>query len=127
MIKIDLYNNHEVFVAESKQNRAIDKFCSRHKISRAKLETHPNIGDLVLLLAFDQHQTWFTKKDQQIWAHAWQWVYSTERPLTPYLKSKLNSIVDGIEYRRQQYEKRVEKRKHIQQRIEQRSKKLAAV
>jgi hypothetical protein len=98
-VKIDLYNNHEVYIAEQRQNRAIDRHCHLLRISRKKLETHPCIQDLVTLIAFDQHQTWMTEKDQQIWRHAWAWVYHKELPLNTYHKRKLNSIVNSIEYR----------------------------
>lgn len=127
MLKIDLYNNHEQFIKETKQNRAIDSFCRRHKISRTKLEQHPHIEDVKTLMDFDRHAIWFTAKDTQIWTHCWQSVYHNEYTLTKYQKNKLLSIIDGIEYRRQQYNKRVEKRKHIQARLQKKQNKLAAV
>ncbi|CAB4137144.1 hypothetical protein UFOVP327_3 [uncultured Caudovirales phage] len=99
MAKIDLYNNHDVYITEQRQNQAIDRHCHRLKISRKKLETHPNITDLVTLMSFDQHQVWMTDKDQQIWRHTWAWVYHKELPLNTYHKRKLISILDSIEYR----------------------------
>ena len=98
-MKIDLYNNHEQFIKEQRQNSAIDRHCHRLKISRKKLETHPNITDLVTLMSFDQHQVWMTEKDQQIWRHSWNWVYHRELPLNEYHKRKLTSILDSIQYR----------------------------
>jgi hypothetical protein len=98
-VKIDLYNNHEQFIQEQRQNHAIDRHCRLLRISRKKLETHPCIADLVTLIAFDQHQVWMTLKDQQIWRHSWAWVYHKELPLNTYHKRKLNSIIDSIEYR----------------------------
>jgi hypothetical protein len=98
-MKIDLYNNHQQYIAEKRQNWAIDRHCQRLKISRKKLETHPCIADIVTLIAFDQHEVWMTEKDQQIWRHTWAWVYHKELPLNAYHKRKLNSIIDSIEYR----------------------------
>lgn len=98
-MKIDLYNNHNVFIKESQQNHAIDAFCRGHSITRAKLEQHPNIEDLATLMAFDSHEAWMTPKDQQIWRHAWAWVCHRELPLNTYHKRKLNSILDSIQYR----------------------------
>lgn len=105
MAKIDLYNNHEVYITEQRQNQAIDRHCQRLKISRKKLETHTNITDLVTLMSFDQHQTWMTEKDQQIWRHTWNWVYHKELPLNTYHKRKLTSIIDSIEYRQRNQHK----------------------
>ena len=97
-MKIDLYNNHEHFIAEQQQNRAIDRHCQRLRISRKKLQTHPCITDVATLSAFDQHQHWMTDKDQQIWRHTWAWVYHKELPLNTYHRRKLISILDSIEY-----------------------------
>jgi hypothetical protein len=96
---IDLYNNHEQYIKELKQNRSIESFCRGLGISLAKLEQHPCISDVVTLLAFDQHQVWMTEKDQQIWRHTWAWVYHRELPLNTYHQRKLTSIIDSIEYR----------------------------
>ena len=98
-MKIDLYNNHEVYIAEQQQNRAVDRHCHRLGISRTKLERHPCIADIVTLISFDQHQTWMTEKDHEIWRHTWAWVYHKELPLNTYHKRKLTSIIDSIEYR----------------------------
>jgi hypothetical protein len=98
-MKIDLYNNHEQYIKELKQNHAIERHCCRLKISRKKLETHPNIADLVTLVSFDEHQVWMTEKDQKIWTHSWNWVYHKELPLNEYHKRKLISILDSIQYR----------------------------
>lgn len=110
-MKIDLYNNHEQFVKESKQNHAIDAFCRRHKISRDKLENHPYIADIRTLLIFDQWQSLMTAKDRQIWTHAWQHLYHRERALTEYLQRRLISIVEGIEFRQQRL-KHIQARQH---------------
>lgn len=112
-MKIDLYNNHDVFVKESQQNSAVARHCRRLGITRKKLETHPHFNDLLTLMAFDQHQTWMTEKDQQIWRHTWQWVYRQELALTEYHRRKLRSIVDGIEFKQRRL-------KHIQARLDRR-------
>lgn len=108
MLKIDLYNNHEQFIKETKQNYAIARHCRRLGITLRKLEKHPNFSDLLILMAFDEYEVWMTEKDKQIWTHAWQWVYRQELALTEYHRRKLRSIVDGIEFkqRRQQNIKR---------------------
>jgi hypothetical protein len=98
-MKIDLYNNHEQYIAELRQDRTVEQFCRGLGISKTKLESHPCIADVATVLAFDQHQVWMTERDQQIWRHAWAWVYHRELPLNTYHKQKLNSILNSIEYR----------------------------
>ena len=98
-MKIDLYNNHEQYIKERRQDSAIERHCHTLKISRKKLESHPNITDLVTLMLFDQHDQWMTLKDQKIWRHTWNWVYHKELPLNTYHKRKLITILDSIQYR----------------------------
>jgi hypothetical protein len=98
-MKIDLYNNHEQYIKERRQDNRLAGYCRGLGISLAKLETHPCISDVVTLISFDQHQTWMTLKDHEIWRHTWAWVYHRELPLNTYHKRKLTSILDSIEYR----------------------------
>ena len=101
-MKIDLYNNHEQYIKERRQDSRIAGFCHGLKISQTKLESHPNIADVKTLLDFRPYHIWMTQKDQQILRHTWAWVYHKELPLNTYHKQKLNSIIDSIEYRQQQ-------------------------
>jgi hypothetical protein len=112
-MKIDLYNNHKQFVQEQKQDNAIKRHCRRLGITLKKLETHPNIADLRVLMDFDQYESWMTEKDRQIWSHTWQWVYKKEFALTEYHRRKLRSILDGIEFKQRRM-------KHIQARLDRR-------
>lgn len=98
-MKIDLYNNHEQFIKERKQDQRVAGFCHGLQISKTKLETHPKIGDVRILIDFDPYQVWMTEKDRQILRHTWAWVYHKELPLNTYHKRKLTSIIDSIEYR----------------------------
>ena len=96
---IDLYNNHEQFVKERKQDCAVQGFCRDLAISQTKLEQHPNIRDVRTILDFRPYQPFMTAKDQQILRHTWAWVYHQELPLNQYHRHKLNTILDSIEYR----------------------------
>lgn len=96
---IDLYNNHEQYIKELKQNRSVKGFCHGLGISHTKLESHPNIADVRTLLDFKPYQLWMTEKDKQILRHSWAWVYHKELPLNHYHKRKLNSILDSIQHR----------------------------
>ena len=105
--------------AEHKQNGRIAWHYKSLGISLAKIERHPCVADLRTLLDFDPYHIWMTKKDNEIYAHAWQWVYNKELPLNTYIKRKLLTIIDNIEHRQQQrklYQQRVAKRQYITQR-----------
>lgn len=106
-MEISLYNNHEQYIKEIKQDYRIDSFCRDLKISLTKLESHPNIADVRTLLDFRPYQTYMTDKDQQILRHTWAWVYHKELPLNTYHKRKLNTILNSIEYRQQHMKKAI--------------------
>ena len=102
--------------AEQRQNSRIIWHYKSLGISLTKLERHPCVADLRTLMDFDAYHVWMTAQDQQIYAHAWSWVYSKELPLNTYLKRKLATIVNNIEYRQQQHQQlqqRNQKRQHI--------------
>jgi len=101
----------------NRQDWDIDAWCRKLKITRKKLETHPRIQDVALLLDFDSYQTLMNQKDTDIWTHCWKWVYTKELALTKHHRKQLITIIDGIEYRQQRLN-------HIQAR---KNKKLAAV
>jgi hypothetical protein len=109
---------------ETRQNWRIGDWAGKNGLSLSKIENHPNIGDVAVLMEFDEHSIWFSPLDTEIWTHCWQWCYKHEHPLSRYHKRRLLSIIEGIEYRRQQYQGRLLKRQKIQARLQ---KKLAAV
>jgi hypothetical protein len=133
-MKIDLYNNHQVFVQESRQDRKIKKWCWQLGLSYNTIMKHPHLADIRVLIDLRNHWTHMSEKDQTIWNKAWRHVYEHEYPLNEYYKRLLVSIVDGIEYRKSrleqsriEYQARVLKRQKIKQRIKKREQKLAAV
>jgi hypothetical protein len=89
---------------EQRQNGRIAWHYKSLGISVTKIEQHPCVADIRTLMDFDSYHVWMTEKDKQIYAHAWQWVYTKELPLNTYLKRKLASILDNIEYRQQRYQ-----------------------
>ena len=86
---------------EQRQNGRITWHYKSLGISLTKIQTHPCVADLRTLLDFDPYTTWMTEQDKQIYAHAWLWVYNKELPLNTYIKRKLGSIIDNIEYKQQ--------------------------
>jgi hypothetical protein len=111
---------HSYQYISNRQDWDIDAWCRKLKITRKKLENHPRIEDVGLLLAFDEHSTWFTQKDTEIWTHCWQWAYKYEHELSKYQKNKLLSIITGIEFRQQRLNQ-------IKARQQKKQQKLAAV
>lgn len=101
----------------NRQDWDIDAWCRKLKITRKKLETHPRIQDVALLLDFDSYQTLMNQKDADIWTHCWKWAYAKELALTKHHRRQLITIIDGIEFRQQRLN-------HIKAR---QNKKLAAV
>ena len=80
---------------QNKQNWSIDAWCRQLGIDRHSLETHPNVKDLRVLLDYDQYNHLMTKKDREIWTHAWNWVYRKQLPISIYINKRLLSIVEN--------------------------------
>ena len=51
-MEISLYNNHEQYIKEQRQDWAIDRFCLKKGIKRSDMSKHPQWSDLVLLVNF---------------------------------------------------------------------------
>jgi len=101
------YHRNELY----QQNRDINTWLYNLGMSRHKIESHPNVADIRLLLDLLQYESNFTVKDKQIFDKIWNNVYINEYPLTKYWKTKLTSIIDGLEFRQQ----RLKYIKHRQQ------------
>lgn len=86
---------------EQRQNSRIAWHYRSLGISLAKIEQHPCVADLRTLLDFDRYSAWMTDQDKRIYTHAWQWVYNKELPLNTYIRRRLATIVDNIEYKQQ--------------------------
>jgi len=97
-MKIDLYNNHNAFIKEARQNYGIDKWCRELGISRKKIEAHPHIADIRVLIELRAYSTYFNKKDTQVFTKIWHQVYEHEYPLTAYHKHKLLQVVASVEF-----------------------------
>jgi len=51
-MKIDLYNNHEVYRQETQQDQAIEHWCRRRGIPIRLISGHPQFSDVVFLIDF---------------------------------------------------------------------------
>ena len=106
-MRVDLYNNHDAFIKESKQNSSIDAWCQSVGLDRSKIETHPYVEDIRILIDIRNFSTWFNKKDQRVFDHIWRQVYEYEYPLSVYHKRKLDQVVTSVEYQRTHMKKKV--------------------
>jgi hypothetical protein len=115
--KLSAEKNYSRNHQEVRQNWRISDWARKHGLSLSKIQYHSNIANVALLLEFDEHSSWFSPKDTEIWTHCWQWCYTHEHELSKYHRRKLLSIIDSIEFRQQRLQ-------HIQARQQ---KKLATV
>jgi hypothetical protein len=83
-MKIDLYNNHEAFVTESRQDSAIKRWAYKKGISLDYLKDHPYYEDVVFLLDFrDEFQNEY--KTSRLYTASynayWRNTYCLKKPL----------------------------------------------
>lgn len=100
-MKIDLYNNHEVFVKETTQTRSIRKWCRDVGLDYKTIEHHPCVEDIRLLMDLRIYHSVMNDTDRQVFDRAWNYVYANGYALSRYWKNKLLQIVAGIEFRQQ--------------------------
>jgi hypothetical protein len=105
-MKIDLYNNTETFIKESKQDSAIRKWSYKHGISVDYLMDHPCIQDVVFLLEFrDEFQKEY--KTSRLYTTSynayWRNTYCLKKPLKPKAFKKFEIMAQHcLEIRQQQ-------------------------
>lgn len=104
-MKIDLYNNHDTFKQESKQNSAINAWAYKHGISVDYLMDHPHIKDVVFLLEFREE---FQKeyKTSRLYTTSynayWRNTYCLKKPLKKKAFRKFEiMLLDCLEIRKQ--------------------------
>ena len=97
-MKIDLYNNHQTFIQESRQNQAIDRWCHRKGITRHVLETHPRIRDIQFLIEFHDEFYKELKSNASYIATFnafWGVVYAQRKPLRSKAFRKFEKVALG--------------------------------
>jgi hypothetical protein len=102
-LRIDLQNNVETFIKESRQDSAIARWARARGISVDYLQDHPHITDVIFLLEFRDefqkeyrtHQQHRTQYDQY-----WRNTYCLKRPLKPKAFRRFEQIaLDCLEIR----------------------------
>jgi hypothetical protein len=99
-VKIDLYNNHDVFIKESQQDWNIGRWLKSHGVSIKDLDQHEQIADVVLLINIRQ-EFWhaMNKQEQGVWAGYWSTVYKKRKPLYPKALKKFEHIIQQANQR----------------------------
>lgn len=101
-MKIDLYNNHDTFIKQQQQSYELRSWARRMGIParefEAKLDSHPFIVDIRVLIDLNMYKHLFNRKDQQVFNHIWHQVYQLEYPLSVYHRKKLLQVVKSVEY-----------------------------
>lgn len=99
-MQIDLYNNHEAFVDERKQNWRLSPWLKKLGLKARDLTYHPCMDDLIILL--DLHRELYNRmswQEQKVWYGYWNIVYNHEFVLTKKFWNKFGRIVQAIDQR----------------------------
>jgi diketogulonate reductase-like aldo/keto reductase len=80
-----------------RQQWNIAQWCREQGIDPKVIERHPCVADIRTLLDFDRLDHLMTKKDREIWQHAWAWVYQKQLPISVYIDKRLLSIVENCQ------------------------------
>jgi hypothetical protein len=100
-MKIDLYNNHEQYLKEKRQNWNIGRWLQSHGVTVQDLDNHKQIADVVLLINIRQ-EFWHSMNlsEQAVWGAYWNIVYNKKRALKPKALKKFETIIHEINQRR---------------------------
>jgi hypothetical protein len=97
-MKLDLYNNHEVYIQERKQDQAIERWCRLRGIPVGLISGHAHFSDVVFLIDIYTEFEQELKRDPGYIATFnayWGVVYQQKKPLKPRAYIKFEIIVTG--------------------------------
>ena len=95
-MKIDLYNNHHMFLADSRQDSAIRRWCRAKNISFDYIMTHPNIQDIQFLIEFNDEfymELHSNARLKGVFDGYWGVVYAQRKQLKSKAFVKLEKLV----------------------------------
>jgi len=100
-MKIDLYNNHEQYLKEKRQDWNIGRWLKNHGVTVADLDKHKQITDVILLINIRQ-QCWqyMTKNEQSVWGAYWSIVYTKSKALNKRALTKFEHIAQQVNQRK---------------------------
>ena len=99
-MKIDLYNNHEQYLKEKRQDWNIGRWLKNHGVTVADLDRHKQITDVILLINIRQ-QLWsiMNASEQSTWGAYWNLVYKQNRSLNSKALTKFENIAIQVNQR----------------------------
>lgn len=108
-MKIDLYNNHETFIAESQQNSAINRWYRKYGLTSQIIDTHPCLPDLSILINIrDTYWELMNPSERGTWVACWGNVFKLHYAIRPKTLRKLENIVTNMADREQrQHQQRI--------------------
>lgn len=109
-MQVNLYNNTETFIKESRQDSAIQKWAKQKGISIDYLETHPYIQDVAFLLEFKrefQNEYKTSRLHSSNFMQYWRNTYILKKPLKSRAFVRLEAIaLDCLTIRQRHQEQR---------------------
>lgn len=95
-MKIDLYNNTHMFLADSRQDSAIRRWCRAKNITFDYIMTHPNIQDIQFLIEFNDEfymELNTSRRLRGIFDGYWGLVYARRKQISAKGFVKLERVV----------------------------------
>jgi hypothetical protein len=94
-------------------------WCRQKGIHAKDLESHPQVGDVVLLVRFrDNLWNELEKSEQGVWAALWSWTYTRKFPLKAKHLTKLETIGNAVTFRQQKQSERLATIKAMRKRLQ---------
>lgn len=99
-MKIDLYNNHDTFKEERKQDSAINSWYRDVGLTAKDIEHHPCINDLAILIHIrNAYWTVMNASERGLWAGSWGVVYKHRNFLRDKTLKKFEQLIPKMIYR----------------------------
>lgn len=99
-MRIDLYNNHEVFIKEQQQDWSVSKWLRGRGIKIQDLRQHPQIADVITIIRIcDDLWHRMNSYEQAVLGRYWNTVYNKHYPVNKKFWNKIEQIVKAIDSR----------------------------
>ena len=103
-------------LSQSELRHYTNLWCREKGIHSYDLENHPQIDDIMLLLAIkDEFGTEFSKSEQAIWGQKWGWCYNRQLPLKNKYRLALETLCITVLERRKAKQKALDKIQKLRQ------------
>jgi hypothetical protein len=117
-MKIDIYNNHEVYKAEKSQDRIIAAWCKTRGLSLNFVLKHPHLNDVVFLIDFFQEfqqELISNKRLKGVFDAYWGISYSNKKALQSRAFQKFEQVATECLAIRHERQAAIDKIKSLRQ------------